>query len=60
MFLFGLFVGIIALLLIESTFPRQTMSLLTWISLRNRQLMEEIKKHMHNKEKVDTNSKDTE
>lgn len=51
MFYFGLFLGIIGLLLIEAFFPTQTMSLLSWIALRNRQLMAEIKKHVHKKEK---------
>ena len=44
MFSNGLIVGIIGLLLIESIFPTQTVSVLTWIALRNRQLMTEIKK----------------
>jgi hypothetical protein len=51
MFIFGLLTGIIGLLLIQSVFPTQTVSFLTWIALRNRQLMDEIKKLIHHKKK---------
>jgi hypothetical protein len=51
MFIFGLLTGILGLLLIQSIFPTQTVTVLTWIALRNRQLMAEIKKLLH-REKV--------
>jgi hypothetical protein len=46
MFLFGLILGIIGLLLIEAVFPTQTTTVLSWIALRERQIIAEIKTHI--------------
>jgi hypothetical protein len=46
MFLFRLIAGITGLLIIEAMFPKQTTMILSWIALRERELMAEIKNHI--------------